>query len=134
MKRTVQWTPENHKRYVRDGTERHAAPEGGSLHSGQCRDALQAQSSQLRHARRFLIWLARERHLHGEHMARLESQIHRAHGQERANQQSRSDQQHQGESHFGGDQDGMGLVLSQSGARRSTALFEWRNQVGAAGL
>ena len=86
---------------------------------------------QLSNAGSFFKSRAGERHLHDQHVVRVETRIDGAQHAKRANHQSRADQENNGQSHLHDDQKGARFVVAQSRPGARTAFFQRGSQVGA---
>ena len=113
--------------------ERQAAGGRGGFDTGNGVDAFAAIASELRDSRGLLKAIAGERHLHGEHVVRVEAGIDVAQRNEGADEQRSADEQHQRERDFADDEQGARLALAESGAGAVAAFLQRGVEVGTRG-
>ena len=107
---------------------------GRNLNSGDGVQPLAPIPRELSHADRLLVAVAVERHLHGEHVVRIEAGTNTVQGDKCADQKRRPDQQHQCQRHLADDQHRAGLALAESGTGAVAAFLQRRVQVRARGV
>src|SRR5271156_5875025 len=110
----------NGERQIDTAGDRQAAGTGNGFDARQSLDAAFRFTHGLRHAGGGRESRAGERHLHGQHIVRIEAGLHGAQRHESADKQRRANQQNQGEGQFGDDQDGARFVLAESAAGSRT--------------